>query len=247
MNYTYLRFAFIAGLLAGIVFTSACKREGKSIGEWEDLAQTTMAKIEKLSGQIPCEKFAETKVKTVTIGCGKSFFPYTSETEAELNSLLEDYLYYSGRIQEARIKEGVIYEPCPSVPMADYIRLDCQDNFVMVITAENLPLAEAQPFIDDAYYRLLEYKAGLTCDALTRLTYLRLLKKEGNAYDVEYLILDRIDIPEGIGKDVALYNQLRQRQLEELSDTPTYIQPQEIVEGIGCEDGKPVLQFKPIS
>lgn len=245
MNYTYFRMPFLLLCISGLMFTSACKDKGKSISEWQDLAQATMDKIHELTDHIPCDQIDATKVKTIHLGCGNTFFPYTNATEERLNSLLDEYLYYSRRVTEAQIEQGIVFEPCPAgSPGADYIRLDCQDNAVMVVTPKNLPLDEAQEFINAAYERIMSYEAELTCDHLTRLTYIPLLNKEGTAFDVNYILYDLADEKEGIGPDIDLYNTLRSRQIEAQNEgEPEYIRPEGSVEGIECENGKPVIRY----
>lgn len=246
MNYTFRSALFVLPVFLFILLlSSGCKKEHKSVTEWETLAKASLEKINDLSSNIPCAQSDEVEIKTIQMGCTPRYFTVTSDIEAEFNSLVEDYQYYSGKVMEARVDEGIVIEPCPDGILLNhqFLKLGCADGKVLMITTENLPLEEAQEYIDNAYAKIQTYRDTLSCRSPEALAYTGLLKKETSDFEFDYLIYARGDATDEIGEMIMQYNALRLRQIEAGED-PQYVNNEQDIEGIDCIDGKPSLRLR---
>lgn len=242
-NYTYPG-AFVF-LLMFFTLLPGCKSGEKSAGEWSALANAAMEKIKALTSAIPCDQADVVEYRQIPMGCGRMYFPVTPAFEAEFTRLAEDYQYYSDKALSKQVEDGLVVEPCPDWIGGPGKPLDlvCAQGYLKMLTSENLPLEEAQSYIEDLYARITHYQDTLGCQAETELGLTMLMDKQSRDLKYSYFIFSRLDRDSDIYDAINHYNRLRIRQIEASAD-PEYLPDPRKVDHLDCVDGKPVIVFK---
>lgn len=140
-------------------------------------------------------------------------------------------------------KEGLIVEPCfETLWAADQpIRLDCKDDKVYLITAENLPVEEAKSLIITTKKQLDILTAALSCTSEANWSFARLINHQ--TMSMEYIPYSHIADYKELKAKASLYNRLNLYVIkaEQKGNNLTNIKT---VEKIECLNGKPVIKFK---
>jgi hypothetical protein len=182
-------------------------------------------------------------VQTIKLDCSIQFFPILSADLQKYEKLKKEYLDFTDKQYEAWSKEGLILEPCfETLWAADQpIRLDCKDDKVYLITAENLPVEEAKSMIPITKSQIDNLIAALTCSNSANWSFTRLVNYQTMSFD--YIPYSATSDYKELKAKVSLYNTLNLNVIkaEQKGSNFTNIKT---VEKVECENGKPVIKFK---
>ncbi len=234
---------FICLSCALILLFSGCKKEKLTAAQWGELAVAKRNEILALSANIPCSQKAQVTVQTIQGDCTAQFFPILSADLQKYERLKKEYLDLTDNQYEAWNKEGLIVEPCfESLWAIDQpIRLDCKDDKVYVVTADNLPVEEAKSLITTTRNQLDNLTTALSCTSDANWSFTRLINQQ--TMSMEYIPFSYTADYKELQAKVSLYNRLNinvinaEQKGNNLSDIKT-------VEKIECVNGKPVIKFK---
>lgn len=226
------------------VLLFSCKKDEKTAGEWSGLATEKRQEIDNLIAGTACNDINEWSVfsQRMPYACAETHFPIHPSIKEEFDKLWADYLYLSGKTIDARIKEGLIIEPCWEEIWFHYapLRLECHDNKASLVYISDLDVAESKEQIADIYPRIEAYLAELTCESSEGWTYTMLYDNDCSA---SYIPVRRTNEHPVIRTDIELYNAHRSNIInKETPDCGDRIY--EYPDGIFCEDGKPVVKTK---
>ena len=234
--------AIILFVCFSILF-SACKKEELTAAQWGERAVAKRNEMLALSANIPCTQKANVSVQTLQLDCSVQFYPILSSDLAKYEKLKKEYLDYTDKQAAAWYKEGLIVEPCFDVLWAtnQQIRLDCKDDKVYLITAENLPIEEAKTLISTTKTELDNLTAALSCTSDANWTYARLINYQTMSFD--YIPYSGTANYKELQAKVSLYNRLNIRVInaEQKGNNLTNVKT---VDKIECVNGKPVIKFK---
>jgi len=222
---------------------SGCKKEELSAKQWGERAIAKRNEILALSANIPCSQKANVAVQTIQHDCSVQFFPILSSDMQKYEKLQKEYLDFTNKQYEAWNKEGLIVEPCFESLWATNqpIKLDCKDDKVQLITAENLPVEEAKSMIVTTRSQIESLIASLNCTSGTNWSFTRLINSQTMSF--EYIPYSSpLDYKEFKAK-VSLYNKLNINVIN-AEKKGTALANVKTVEKIECENGKPVIKFK---
>lgn len=234
---------FICLSFASILLFSGCKKEEVTAAQWGERAIAKRNEILALSANIPCSQKAQTAVQTIQRDCSVQFFPVLSSDLQKYERLKKEYLDLIDKQYAAWYKEGLIVEPCfETLWSTDQpIRLDCKDDKVSIITAENLPVEEAKSLITTTKNQIDNLTAALSCTSVANWSFTRLINQQ--TMSMEYIPFSRTTDFKELQAKVSLYNRLNLNVIkaENKGNNFTNIKT---VEKIDCVDGKPVIKFK---
>lgn len=233
---TFLAVSFVA-----LAF-SACKKEEINVAEIEALAKAKMQEIETLTSSIPCEQSSQVTVETIGNGCYNRLYPVTEAIKEQFITLRNEYRQYQNQLTDYMIRQGVIIEPCWDDVWHEEqpLRLDCDANYVRLITTENLPLEEAGPLIIGTQQKIAHYMDTVSCTGSNDWDFTVLL--EDNADYTFIPFFRKTDFTE-LKKIVSTHNILQGRILNAQED-PQFVTERKQFSGIDCIDGKPVVRYK---
>ena len=228
--------------LALTLLFSACKKEELSSSQWGELAEAKRKEMLALSTNIPCNQKQNVTVQTLQLNCSMQFFPVLSADLQKYEKLKKEYLAFVSKQFEAFNKEGLIVELCfESLWATDQqIRIDCKDDKVQLITAENLPVEEAKSMIPTVKSQIDNLIAALNCTNNANWSFTRLINHQTMSFD--YIPYAATSDYKELKAKVSLYNRLNLNVIkaEQKGSTFTNIKT---VEKIECENGKPVIKF----
>lgn len=222
---------------------SACKKETLTGVQWGERAVAKRNELIALSTNIPCSQKARVTVQTIQGNCSVQFFTILSADLQKYERIKKEYLDLIDKQYAAWYKEGLIVEPCfESIWATDQpIRVDCKDDKVYLITAENLPVEEAKSLINTTKNQIDNLTAALSCTSDANWSYTRLVNHQ--TMSMEYIPFSRTTDYKEFQTKVSLYNSLNLNVIkaEQKGNNLANIKT---VEKIECVNGKPVIRFK---
>ncbi|MES2651982.1 MAG: hypothetical protein V4663_09585 [Bacteroidota bacterium] len=220
-----------------------CKKEELTAAQWGERAIAKHNEILALSANIPCSQKAKVSVQTIQLDCTVQFYPIISSDLAKYEKLKKEYLDFINKQYAAWNKEGLIVEPCFETLWATNqpIRLDCKDDKVYLITAENLPVDEAKVLITSTKSQLNNLTDALSCTSEVNWHYARLINHQ--TMSIEYIPYSSTADYKELRAKASLYNRLNLNVIkaEQKGNNFTNIKT---IEKIECVNGKPVIRFK---
>lgn len=148
-------------LIACMVLFVGCKKETLTSEEWRELAEARFNQIEALVATIPCSQQSEAVIERVAQYCGESYFPVTPAIKAKFNRLRKEYEQASSRRWRTFIDEGGVIDCFGRNPQP--IRIDCENNQLLVYTVRNLPIEEAREIAVNLHTKIQLYKDTVSC------------------------------------------------------------------------------------
>lgn len=234
MNYGYLLLVACAFLLAG------CKKDSLTSEEWGELADAKLNEIEALVATVPCSQRDEAVIESVEQYCGEIYYPVTPSIKTKFNRLRDAYEQASRRRWGAFIDEGGVIDCFGPSPQP--IRIDCEDNDLLVYTVSNLPIAEAREMAEDLQAEIAHYKDTVTCSGNQQWRIDVVQDLVSGAWDVlPFLYGDNF---QQWRYNVSDY-QVLVRRLWHATGNETY--PALVKRPTGvvtCVDGKPVVEYE---
>ena len=234
---------FICHSFVLILLFSGCKKEKYSAAQLGEFAVAKRNEILALSANIPCIQKAQVSVQSMQGNCTMQFFPILSSDLQKYERLKKEYLDLTDKQHDAWNKEGLIVEPCfESLWTTDQpVRLDCKDDKVYLLTAENLPVEEAKSLITTTKDQLDQLTTAMSCTSDANWGFTRLINHQTMSF--EYIPFSHTDHYKELHAKVSLYNLLNINVIkaEEKGNNLTNIKT---VEKIECLNGKPVIKFK---
>lgn len=230
------------GFILALLF-SGCKKEELTAEQWGERAIAKRNQILALSANIPCSQKANVSVQTIQQDCSVQFYPILSTDLAKYETLKKEYLSLINKQYEAWNREGLIVEPCFETLWAtdQPIRLDCKNDKVYLITAENLPTEEAKTLITDTKRQLDILTSSLACTSEVNWHYTRLINHQ--TMSIEYIPFSSATAFNELKAKVSLYNKLNLNVIKAEQKGNNFSNVK-IVEKIECVNGKPVIRFK---
>lgn len=226
-----------------ILLLSGCKKEELSAAQWGERAVAIRNKILALSANIPCNQKANVSVQTIQLDCSVQFYPILSSDLKTYERLKAVYLDCISKQYVAWTSEGLIVDPCnDALWTSDQpIRLDCKDEKVYLITAENLPVDEAKLLITKTKIELDNLSAALTCTSNANWNFARLINHQ--TMSIEYIPYSHTSNYNELKTKVSLYNRLNFNVINAEKKGNSFANIK-TVEKIECVNGKPVIKFK---
>ena len=236
-----LQFSFL--ILALMILFSACKKEELTAAQWGERAVAIRNEMQALSANIPCSQKSSVSVQTLQLDCSAHFYPILSSDLAKYEKLKKQYLDYLNKQYTAWSNEGLIVDPCYNVLWAkdQPIRLDCKDDKVQLITAENLPVEEAKTLILATKTQLDNLTGALSCTSEANWSYTRLINYQTMSW--EYIPYSRTSDYKELHAKASLYNTLNIRVIQ-AEEKGNNLGNSKTVEKVECLNGKPILKFK---
>jgi hypothetical protein len=230
-------------LLSLTLFSFGCKKEEITAAEWGERATAKRTEILNLSTNIPCSEKANTSIQTIQMDCAVQFYAIRTSDLEKYEKLKKEFLTLTNKQYTALTKEGLIVEPCSDLFwMTDQpIRLDCKDDKVYVITADNLPVDEAKSLITITKSQLDKLTAALNCTSDASLSYTRLINYQNMTMD--YIPYAASSNNKELQAKASLYNRLNINVIkaEQKGNNFTNVKT---VERVNCVNGKPVIKFR---
>ncbi len=222
---------------------SGCKKEELTAAQWGERSAAKRNEILALSANIPCSQKANAVVQTIQLDCTVQFYPILSSDLKKYEKLKKEYLEFINKQYAAWNKEGLIVEPCFETLWAtdQSIRLDCKNDKVYLITAENLPVEEAKSLITATKSQLDNLTNTLSCTSEAGWSFARLINYQ--TMSVEYIPYSGTTDYKELKAKASLYNRLNLNVIkaEQKGNSFTNIKT---VDKIDCVNGKPVIRFK---
>jgi len=234
---------FICLSFALILLFSSCKKEEITAAQWGERAVAKRNEIMALSTNIPCSQKAQVTVQTIQGNCSVQFFTILSADLQKYERLKKEYLDMIDKQYAAWYKEGLIVEPCfESIWATDQpIRVDCKDNKVYLITAENLPVEEAKSLIITTKNQIDNLTAAISCTSDANWSFTRLINHQTMSF--EYIPFSRTADFKELQAKVSLYNRLNLNVIK-AENKGNNLANIKTVEKIECANGKPMIKFK---
>jgi len=226
-----------------VLLFSGCKKEEITAVQWGERALAKRNEITAISTNIPCSQKAQVTVQTIQGNCRVQFFPILPADLQKYERLKKEYLDMIDKQYAAWNLEGLIVEPCfESIWATDQpIRVDCKDDKVYLITAENLPVEEAKSLITTTKNQIDNLTAALSCTSDANWSFTRLINHQ--TMSMEYIPFSRTADFKELQAKVSLYNKLNLNVIKS-ENKGNNIANIKTVEKIECVNGKPVIKFK---
>ena len=226
-------------LVACAVLFTGCKKEKRTSEEWRELAEAKLNEIETLVATIPCSQQNKAVIEGVMQYCGEIYYPVTSPIKSKFDRLRREYQRLSKNQWGAFGDEGGVIDCFGRSPQP--IRIGCEDNKLLVYTARNLPLEEAQEMASDLHAKIQHYKDTVSCDGNQRWGYEVVWNLESDELEVLPLF-HGVTSPQWA--DVFSDYQIFVYRIREAAGIDTYPRLSKQPKGVACEDGKPVIEYE---
>jgi len=235
--------SFISLSFALALLFSGCKKEELTAAQWGERAVAKRNEIMALSTNISCSQKAQVTVQTIEFNCSVQFYPILSSDLQKYERLKKEYLDFTDNQYAAWYKEGLIVEPCfESLWTTDQpVRLDCKNDKVYLITAENLPVEEAKSLVTTTKNQLDILTSALSCSSEANWSFTRLINHQ--TMSMEYIPYSLTTGYKEFKAKVSLYNRLNLNVIK-AENKGNHFTNIKTVEKIECVNGKPVIKFK---
>lgn len=229
--------------LSLVLLFSTCKKEELTAAQWGERAVAKRNQILALSANIPCNQKTNVSVRTIQHDCSAQFYPILSADLAKYEKLKKEYLGFITEQYKAWSREGLIVEPCFDTLWAidQPIRLDCKNDKVYLITAENLPTEEAKTLINSTKSKLDMLTSALTCTSEVNWHFARLINHQNMS--IEYIPYPATADYQELKATASLYNMLNLNVIKAEQKGYNFSNGK-TVEKIECVNGKPVIRFR---
>lgn len=225
-----------------IALLSACKKDERTVSEWEQLAETKLREIEMLSENLPCEQQKNISIQEFSNGCSSKYYAILNSDLNIYNKKKQEYFDLLGKQTDAMIAEGYIIEPCWDQFWSGEqpIRLECVSGKVQLITSQNLSIEEAKPLAEETYKKIMDHVSAQNCTDASYWDYTALVKDKDKAINLEYIPFSRKDDIKEFRKMASLYNSLQLSMLNREGQV-SYNPNIKRVKSIECVNGRPAI------
>lgn len=228
-------------LLLALAITAfvACKKEERSSEEWALLADAKKKEIEALIATIPCSRQSEATVDGIQYYCGTTYYPVIPSIQSTFDRLRRQYEKLYSNYIDALYGEGVVIDCFDRDPQP--IRIDCEDDKLLVYTVRNLPIDEARDMAAELYTKIQHYQDTVSCQNGQGWHYYPVL----HAQTAEWMVLPLL---QGAGSlewyDVFSDYQVLSYRIREADGNQAYLPLDNHPKSVTCENGKPVIQYE---
>ncbi|MGV3705517.1 MAG: hypothetical protein ACO1NU_09080 [Arcticibacter sp.] len=223
---------------------SSCKKDERTAKDWRQLTEAKLEEMQSLGKNIPCDKLSDVSLQEVVTGCGERYFPVLRADIDRFNKLKIEYQRYSEELNKAIAKEGWVQDtmPCWAVSLTrdQPVRLECRNDKLVVITTEDISIAEAKTLAQITYKQVTDDLNAQTCTSASNWGYAALIKDYTRS--VQFVPYSSTGSPLNMKRNIVLYNRLMIRIInaEGSGDLTPNIPA---VKGVECVNGKPRVQL----
>lgn len=227
-------------LVACTVLFMGCKKETRTPDEWREIAEAKLNELEALVATIPCSQKHEAAIERVAQYCGEIYYPVTLSIKEKFDRLRREYERASRQQWQSFINEGGVIDCFGRNPQP--IRIDCENNKLLVYTVRNVPIGEAQEMAEELHAKIQHYKDTVSC-AGNQQWWLEVVQNL-ESDELEVVPLRFGNDPQEWAETFSDYQVLVSR-LRQAAGNETYPRLAKRPTGtVACVEGKPVIEFE---